>query len=605
MTRHIRVPEITRGRGTGYVVCPNCGRLTATDTGYCRHCKAPLFQLSGSLDGVPDGYRWDIPVGESGGGTVGFSCSDLVKHTLIVGLTGSGKTTLAMKLLCEAWRRGISFTVVDWDGDYRRLASCTSARVYRVDRFSDFRVNIFDPGGVDPSLYSIRVSGILEAYLLDSGVSLTPQMTALIKRAVRRTVVSHGGFKEFFDYVEMESRRFPQGHMTAAAVKTRLMDLVTGASRHVYSGRDSLGGLGRESMIIDLSYMSRISIGETRFLVHVILSKLRFKIAWNGKTNRLNHLLVVDEGEFVVPDTIGRPRNYVTSFTETLIHYRKWGLGTIIISHSPGLIDSAVLKSVGNIASFKLNDPIDANLIAGHLGLRGIEELQNLKRGEFIVKPYSSPQSFRVQVSMPDCDDSDAERIYRSIIEHPFLSQRERRSYLRMDSATYRRGVEKLVREGRIIPVTVYTGYGRPVKLFETRGSNPSIRHEYGVHKVLETLGSIGLQARKGRRADVEVVLDDETVVGVEVETGLNIDRGKYMRFLSEYHGLVVVCIDRKCMDKARRKLQGLGGCHGVTNLHWLTRTMGKTISCISERTRSMTEGLVSCESTGEAASCS
>jgi hypothetical protein len=200
----------------------------------------------------------------------------------------------------------------------------------------------------------------------------------------------------------------------------------------------------------------------------------------------------------------------------------------------------------------------------------------------FSLDFFSIPRGFRVTSSRIECSDSVSERIYKSILSHPYLSQRERRSYLNLDNSTYRNGIEELVREGRIVPVNVYTGKGRPVKLFQIRGRNPSIAHEYGVFKAEETLRSLELEVSRGRNADLEVNYGDYRIA-VEIETGSNVNAGKYMRFREAYDGLIVVCVTKKCINKARRELFDFDWCYRVSSLYKIVWDLKMLVKCLEE----------------------
>ena len=67
--------------------------------------------------------RWSIPrPGKPGADDLVIGSSDLTTHGVIVGMTGSGKTGLAVVLLEEALLAGIPALILDPKGDMANLA---------------------------------------------------------------------------------------------------------------------------------------------------------------------------------------------------------------------------------------------------------------------------------------------------------------------------------------------------------------------------------------------------------------------------------------------------------------------------------------------------
>ncbi|HEX5583193.1 helicase HerA-like domain-containing protein, partial [Gaiella sp.] len=68
------------------------------------------------------GFEIDPKTGRPGANEVVVGSSDLTTHGVIVGMTGSGKTGLAVVLIEEALRAGIPAFVLDPKGDMTNLA---------------------------------------------------------------------------------------------------------------------------------------------------------------------------------------------------------------------------------------------------------------------------------------------------------------------------------------------------------------------------------------------------------------------------------------------------------------------------------------------------
>ena len=66
-------------------------------------------------------YLGDIIYPEEPYSAFGLTDQDLLRHVLIVGMTGAGKTNLTLQLLMQLAEQGIPFLIFDWKQNYRRL----------------------------------------------------------------------------------------------------------------------------------------------------------------------------------------------------------------------------------------------------------------------------------------------------------------------------------------------------------------------------------------------------------------------------------------------------------------------------------------------------
>ncbi len=100
---------------------------------------------------------------------------DWIHHVLVVGMTGTGKTTLAFSMLRELALHNKPFLIFDWKRNYRDLLQLDwfSARIYTVGRsVAPFVFNpLIPPPGVVPGEWMMKlVDVILHAYFCGAGV---------------------------------------------------------------------------------------------------------------------------------------------------------------------------------------------------------------------------------------------------------------------------------------------------------------------------------------------------------------------------------------------------------------------------------------------------
>jgi len=520
--------------------------------------------------------RVDIVVGrDQFGNPYGFTLEDLARNLLVVGLVGTGKTTLVKRLLSEAFRRGVGFLVFDWEGEYVDLALLAGARVVE---WSSVGLDIWRPPvGMRASDYVYYVSNILIGYIRGRGWEVSPRMAVAVKRAVKHCVYNRGSgascFREALEGMGGDS----YSRQTVLAVESRLDLLLDGVLEPLSQGRDSFRGVLRDRLVVDLSSVARLSRPAAKAVVELSLARIRASIMARRPTyDRANFLLVLEEAEELL-----RPEPWAeTPIVSDLAHYRKRGAGVVIVTHGVSSIDRDVLLYVGNYAVFNTPSASEKRILSEIIGDYILEwNFSGLGKGEAIIRTFTNPVPTLVSIEPPRGRASkQAALLLQSLREKPYLPQRERRALLGLDGSTYKELVEELGEAGLVEVVEVYTGGpGRPPRLLALKGRNPSALHEYGVHQARLLLGSICERVEEGDQSGADLVaLCGGVRVGVEVETGSNLVREKFAQRLKDHEYIVVVCVSRKCMRKARRIASTLEGKVLVTTLHKLPSTVRK-----------------------------
>ena len=529
--------------------------------------------------------RLDIVVGrDQFGKPYGFSLEDLARNLLVVGLVGTGKTTLVKRVLAEAFRHGVGYLVFDWEGEYVDLALLAGARVVE---WSSVGLDIWRPPvGMRTSDYVYYVSNVLIGYIRGRGWEVSPRMAVAVKRAVKHCVYNRGSgascFREALEALGGDT----YSRQTILAVESRLDLLLDGVLEPLSRGEDSFHGILRDRLVVDLSSIARLSRPAAKAVVELSLARVRASImARKPKYDRANFLLVLEEAEELL-----RPEPWAeTPLVSDLAHYRKRGAGMVIVTHGVSSIDRDVLLYIGNYAVFNTPSATEKRLLSEIIGDYILEwNFSSLGKGEAIIRTFTNPVPTLVSIEPPKGKASkQAALLLQSLREKPYLSQRQRRALLGLDGSTYRELVAELVDAGLVEIVEVYTGGpGRPPRLLALKGRNPSALHEYGVYQAGLLLGRVCESVEEGDRgrADLAAVCGDVRV-GVEIETGSNLVREKFAQRLNDHDYIVVVCVSRKCLRKARRIASTLEGKVLVTTLYKLPSTVRKLATGRTSRT--------------------
>ena len=520
-----------------YIVCPSCGRVTATDTGYCRHCKAPLFP--NVLDTPEEVLDYDVFIGRDfEGRRVGLRFCDVLGHVGVFGLTGFGKTTFVKRVLVEVAKRGVKFLVFDYEGEYVNLP----VEFTRVDVLKGVGLNPFKP--VPPlEDYANWFTGLLASVMMDVyGDSFSPQMMYVLAKSVRKTLMEGGGFLELLENVREECVGLPSGHSTAMALVTRLELFFGGSLKRVWGG-DRVNLLG-SNVVLDLSRLVRVNPLASRLFVILVLKWIFDRVKPFTKPS-LRQVIVVEEAEEIAAKGSG-----VWSFVRFLLRFRKRGRGLIFVSHSPTLVEEGLLKSITTVVCFRVIEQRDSEILSSLLGLgrEGWSRLGSLGVGEALIRVSRVSSPFRVKVEELDLKGLEEyeKKFLASVREKPFIGVRARRKFLGLGSREYVEVEKSLISKGLLKPVTVYLGRGRPVKLYETPDLK-GVVHGYGIEYIKRVLREMGVSFKCGGEADI--VAGD---IVFEVETGSNVFYGKYDGLSEKYRLVTVVPVTLTACKKLR-----------------------------------------------------
>ncbi|MCP8315790.1 MAG: DUF87 domain-containing protein, partial [archaeon] len=127
-----------------YTLCITCGRLVQGETGFCSFCSSPLMDFLHSpkqetCDGIllghlSEGNSFHLPIEYFG------------YHFAFYGVTGSGKTRLAMKLAIETENLGIKLLILDVEGEWKNIIQYLKGKTEYYATERNLKVNPFELG---------------------------------------------------------------------------------------------------------------------------------------------------------------------------------------------------------------------------------------------------------------------------------------------------------------------------------------------------------------------------------------------------------------------------------------------------------------------------
>jgi hypothetical protein len=321
--------------------------------------------------GQTTGNRFEVPL------------QDFAKHVLISGVTGSGKTNTAFRLLESLWvNERVPFLVIESaKSEYRDLRSMPSFKDLKVYTLGDetiapFRINPFEvPEGILVQTHIDYVKALFSASFV-----LYPPMPYVLEQSLQEVFEDRGwdlaantNFRGVDPY-----RAFPtltDLHGKVKAIVHRMgydqrftMDVVAGLQARINQLRIG-GGKGRmldsrRSLPLDelfgtpclLELKQIVSDDEKAFIIGLIIIRLLEHLE-RGRTTKpsygLRHVTFIEEAhrllrnvsEHATEDSANPRGKGVEVFANILAEVRAFGEGIVILEQIPSKLASDAIKN--------------------------------------------------------------------------------------------------------------------------------------------------------------------------------------------------------------------------------------------------------------------
>lgn len=332
--------------------------------------RAPFIEIGQRADGTPHCVH----------------LHDLTKHVLIVGTTGSGKTTTCLHLLAELARHNVPFLVIEpvnaEHDDYRALLRLPHLRdklqVFTLgdEETAPFRLNPFEiQRGVTVNEH---ISALLNAF--KAAIPMWEPLPRLFLKALNRTYYGYGWtafrkptggagdppfptMRDFYNKLahvvdhEIEHQGEVQGNIRGAS-KLRIEALLEGGCGRILSARHSLPieTWMERPTLVELRHIGddedkALMMAFMLMMVNEYLDKGRAR----GRKGQLQHVILIEEAhrllENVSAETSAEQTNTkgqaAQAFARALAENRKYGEGIIIAEQLPTKL---VPDVIGNTA---------------------------------------------------------------------------------------------------------------------------------------------------------------------------------------------------------------------------------------------------------------
>ncbi len=321
---------------------------------------------------------------------------EFIKHIFICGMTGTGKTNLALHILRELNIAQKPFLVFDWKGNYRELKQLKGFQDLEVIRLGEkncsFQFNpLIPPPGVDPRHWmTMLIDVIKSAFFGSHGVEY------FLRKGINHLYEQYGiyeGKKEFPTFTDLEKvmqKEYVRGRemLWMSTVKRMLASLTFPSLMsdflNVRSQRP-LEELLKKPVVIEMDNLSTV---EKVFFVESFLLWIYHFRKCEGKREEFKHAIIIEEGHHILSGkdeaSIGEE-----NIIETIIRMiREFGESVIVIDQEPSKISNSVLANTNCKICFNLGNGLDIETISKAMSLTPEEQqsIDKLKIGHAIVK---------------------------------------------------------------------------------------------------------------------------------------------------------------------------------------------------------------------------
>ena len=543
---------------------------------FCDNCNTPTESfLQGSHDPIQKsgchvgcdskGYEVHIPIDRSG--------------YAFYGVTGMGKTTLAMKVASRVSASGIKLLILDPEGEWKNLMPHLHGKTEYYATLKNLKINPFD----------LKDKGIIKQLLRESVLrgketeqdfwDLSPQMNFILDECIDRS----NSIPELINNVlHFRNDEIPLTLTAIDKSKTALLvRLLPYKNNEVlreifYCDRSTLdfNSLDDRNIVIDLHPLAMLVayVTELRLLYNVItIAGLRRALS-KTVTDRITNMLIAEEAQMLVPRILQKVLVTDTfATTNFVVLLRKRGMATMICSQSPSNIEDDIRKNIAVNVIHRLQSPDDAKLVAGLFGYSHYARVDHISRILASLRPRQAivkvlddrPVLLNTKVELFTKIDesvlasyiqsqqfnySDAEEQFiASIQKHPFIGVVERRAMLGWDEARYSEVVNRLVTQGIIEKQNARLGQGRPRVLYNMKGAKPSAKHEFYVFWIIDQLASRRIVCRAEKVGpDIQI---PSLNVAINVELGSSNIYCNIPKALKDYAMVIVCSDDKKVLD--------------------------------------------------------
>ena len=313
---------------------------------------------------------------------------DLTTHLVVLGVTGSGKTTTVASILNRLSKEEIKYLVLDWSNEYKFLLKHTVDVIYSPGLTDEFSINPLIPLDFKDEAEHLAVV----ADIFSDVYNFTHPQSFMFKEALS-VALEH--YKTFGDETpnlrtlisvleKLPLRSYFDAEIKLALIR-RIKPLTEGQAGRALCGKRSvkISELFDKNVVIELGHFRET---RTRQIFGHLLLKQIYDYCTGNEMRELAHVTVLEEARYLVP--YRRLYDPPTTAERMIAELRKYGESVFIITQFPTQISLETIKNAGCLIVHKLSGSQDLEIIGNIISLNSkqLNFLKKLDVGEAIVK---------------------------------------------------------------------------------------------------------------------------------------------------------------------------------------------------------------------------
>lgn len=316
-----------------------------------------------------------------------LSNEHILRHILIVGSTGSGKSTTASILADKAAEKDYAVIIVDWHGEYESLLRHSKSSVVYANLLKGA---ILEPLSLEDLIKREPLSFI---EILESALELTPPQAHILEDAVNLLVQKFVGRGYCIDLIiDIIQNSATSARWYTESREALLRKLKPLSSVYLNIQWNKLTRVKIEKRKVHIFDISSISNTRVR---RIITSLLIRSIILSAQYNNIVKptMLVIDEAHNIFYNE--------NPLTTLIAEVRKWGIGFIIITQAPSMLSPVIIKNTNTkiIHTLKTSSDINTVVSAAILKKEHIKIVSSLKPGEALLVIPELAEPILVKIS--------------------------------------------------------------------------------------------------------------------------------------------------------------------------------------------------------------
>lgn len=323
------------------------------------------------------------------GRRIGLTREQVNEHLLLVGKTGSGKTTFFYNLMATCAELDVPFLVFDFKNDYRHLVQDQDLLVIN---WRDFKFNpLQPPPGVQPGKWGeVLADTFAHAtdLLIGSESYLLEQLRRIYTLYESGSTAQYPSLFELRDLVAADqiSKASPK-YKYKERVASRL-GMMTGFSGDIFDCSQGypIAALLDRNVALELAEPNQYV---TNFVVEALLTWLFYYRDAAGQRQGLRHLIMFDEAKRVFDVNRSRqPASGYPPIDDLVGKIREFGEGLVVADHEPSKLSDSLKANTHTKLWLTLGSGTDIQEMARTYGLapEEVEHTQTMPKGEGLLK---------------------------------------------------------------------------------------------------------------------------------------------------------------------------------------------------------------------------